>query len=210
MPRKSFRLAELVGIILGDGGITARQVTVSLHKVDDRSFAEYVALLIKDLFHIPLVIRERRNSNVVTILASRTDLVQYFVDSDLCNGSKVRQQVGVPEWIIQNDKYSVWCVRGLFDTDGCTYIDRHIISGKTYLNIGMNFTNRSLPLLSFFFNTLKKNGYSPTRSTPFAIVLRKEKDIIRYFKHIGTSNKKHQIKFDNYFLTKNGRVPKRS
>ncbi len=201
-PHKNRELAEMVGIILGDGGITSRQVTVTLHKTDDRLFSEYVKSQMEKLFQTQISLRERRNSNVVTVIASRTDLVYYLGDLGLIKGNKVKHQVKVPEWILENDEYCAWCLRGLFDTDGCTYVDRHVIGGKLYLNIGINFTNRSLPLLSFFFDTLKKFGYGPTRSTPFSILLRKEKDVVRYFSQIGTSNEKHRKKFEAYLLVK--------
>jgi len=41
-PERSSNLAEFIGIILGDGGITERQVTVTLHKHDDKDFCFYV------------------------------------------------------------------------------------------------------------------------------------------------------------------------
>lgn len=161
-PEKCAELAELFGIILGDGGITKRQVTITLHKTDDRMFAEYVKSQMEKLFQTEVALRERRNTNVISIVISRTALVNYLEELGLGKGNKVKQQAKVPEWITENDEYAAACLRGLFDTDGCTYVDKHVISGNLYLNIGMNFTNRSLPLLAFFFTTLEKFGYRHT------------------------------------------------
>src|SRR3989344_3154088 len=47
IPSFSSDLAEFIGIVLGDGGITSRQVVITLHKDDDRDYAEYVVGLVK-------------------------------------------------------------------------------------------------------------------------------------------------------------------
>ena len=72
----------------------------------------------------------------------------------------------------------------------------------------MNFTNRSLPVLSFFKTKLKQLGFHPTHNTKFSIFLRKENEIIKYFQMIGSSNLKHLYKYKQYFKNKFGGVPK--
>ena len=39
-------------------------------------------------------------------------------------GSKYDQKINIPKWIKQNKKFSMECLRGLLQTDGCIYIDR--------------------------------------------------------------------------------------
>jgi len=39
-------------------------------------------------------------------------------------GSKYKQKISIPKWIKQNKKFSIECLRGLLQTDGCMYIDR--------------------------------------------------------------------------------------
>lgn len=126
----------------------------------------------------------------------------------LCIGSKTRSQVGVPLWIKQSSECAQACLRGFFDTDGCFYIDRHHYKDKVYYNCAMNFTNRSFPILFFFKARLEKLGFHPTHNTRFSVSLRREKEIIKYFQQIGTSNQKHLNKFRHYFKDKNGEVPK--
>lgn len=36
----------------------------------------------------------------------------------------MKQNVSVPSWIQQDDKYKIPCLRGLLETDGCIYNDR--------------------------------------------------------------------------------------
>ena len=209
-PLKSSRLAEFVGILLGDGGITKRQISITLHKYDDQDFSIYVKSLIKQLFHVTPSLYKRRGENIVSIVVSRSELVQWLNSIGLLTGSKVKQQVDIPIWIKESASFTKACIRGLFDTDGCFYVDKHPYRKKVYENCCMNFTNRSLPILSFFKRGLDQLGFHPTQRTKFSIFLRKEKEILKYFQIIGTSNKKHCKKFQNYFKNKHGEVPKRS
>ncbi|MFH1472891.1 MAG: LAGLIDADG family homing endonuclease [bacterium] len=208
-PEHSTRLAEFIGILLGDGSITARQVVITLHKVDDKKYANYTARLAAKLFSLEVRPKERKKTNVNIVVLSRTLIVRFLNSMGLETGSKIRNQTGVPDWIKNNTGYRKMCLRGLFDTDGCFYVDKHVIKDKTYENAGMNFTNRSIPLLNFFKTTLDEMGFLPTQSSKYSITLRKEADIVRYFREIGSSNPKHSDKFKSYQYKK-GRVPKRS
>lgn len=208
-PLYSEKLAEFVGIVLGDGGITKRQICITLHKYDDREYASYVINLIKFLFKLDIKIKERKNATVNIIVISRTNLVSFFEKMNIKSGNKVKNQVQVPEWIKNNQNYSKACIKGLLDTDGCFYLDKHHSKHKTYINPGINFTNHSLPLLNFFKKSLIDLGFHPTQTTPYCIFLRKENDIVRYFSDIGSANEKHLKKFEAYMLNKHGRVPKR-
>ncbi len=210
LPSCCTELAEFVGIVLGDGGVQKRQIVITLHKEDDKAYANYVEQLIGRLFKVKPSLVTRRGKNAVDIILSRVAVVQFLQKKGINVGDKVLRQVDVPKWIRGNATFESACIRGLFDTDGCFYIDRHSIKGKVYLNCGMNFTNRSLPLLAFFKQILIERGYHPTQRTAFSVFLRRENEILRYMKEIGSSNEKVRHRFKKYFNGKYGRVPKRS
>lgn len=208
IPAHSTRLAEFVGILLGDGGLTRRQVYITLHKTDDHLFAIYVKKMIKQLFKYEASLRERRGKKIVIITISRTNLVKFFNKMGLPAGNKVKNQVDAPDWIKRKKDFIIPCLRGLLDTDGCFYTDKHKHKKTIYLNCAVNFTNRSLPLLLFFKKNLEKFGFHPTQKTKFSLFLRRENEILKYFGMIGSSNPKHLKKFKFYFIKKYGRVPK--
>ena len=135
----------------------------------------------------------------MSVVISRAKIVKFFNNMGIPIGGKVRQQTDVPLWIKRSTKFTKFCLRGLFNTDGCFYVDKHRYKDKIYLNAGMNFTNRSLPILQFFKSCLERLGFHPTQNTKFSISLRKEKEIIRYFHEIRSSNPKHLDKFEHYF-----------
>ena len=202
IPKESNQLAEMFGIILGDGCITKSQLTVTLNKDDDKNFINYVAKLFEDQFGVKPSLLGHKNANVINIVISRKKLIVFLLEKGLKIGNKVRQQVAVPRWIHLHNSFMKYCIRGLLDTDGCFFIDKHRYKDKIYYNCGINFTNRSLPLLNFFRDNLTKFGYHPTQKTEFSIFLRREDEIIRYFKEIGSSNPKHLNKFRKYLNNK--------
>lgn len=203
-PRRSKKLAEFIGIVLGDGGINPFQVTISLHRVDDREYVGYVVKLIEELFHVTPALSFREA--VCSVVVSRVKLVTFLKNMGLPIGSKVRHQVCVPSWITADDEYSRRCIRGLMDTDGSFYVDKHRYKEKIYLNPALNFSNHSLPLLQFYKQKLEKFGFSPTQTTPFGVFLRKEPQIAQYFKEIGSSNQKI---IDRYLRYLQGKLIKR-
>lgn len=200
IPKKSKKLAELFGIILGDGGITKHQLTITLDKKTDIIYADYVANLIKNLFDISVAKNHR--TTVINVVTSSTNLIDYLLINGLKYGNKVRNQIEVPSWIKQNKNFSLHCVKGLVDTDGCVYLDKHLYKGKLYKHICLDFTNASKPLVDFTWDTFKELGLNPTRYNR-SIKLRRVNDVKSYFKYIGSSNKKHNIKFKKFI---NGEV----
>lgn len=205
-PPDSASLAEIFGIILGDGGITKYQLTVTLNKSDDKDFIRHVSKLFQKQFNIKPSLCGHKKANVTNIVISRKKLIEFLLKKGLKIGNKVKHQISVPKWIHRSEIFTKYCLRGLLDTDGCFFVDKHKYKNKIYLNCGINFTNRSLPILNFFKQNLIKFGYRPTQKTEFSIFLRQEKDVVRYFKEIGTSNSKHLNKFKKYFANKLGGV----
>lgn len=207
-PKKSPKLAELMGITIGDGGISDYQVVIALNKETDRAYAYFVVELFKDLFNIDSTLQERKGVNLYELAFSSINLIELLLKLGLKKGNKVRQQVDISPWVKESKIFTINCLRGLFDTDGCFYIDRHRYKDKTYHNCGLCFRSYSRPVLLFFRTKLRQLGLHPTQNTKSSVSLRKEKEVIKYFQIVGTSNLKHLDKFRKYFKNKNGEVPK--
>lgn len=205
-PKESYKLAEFVGIVLGDGAVTPGQVVITLHRIDDGLYADYVCRLIYDLFDVRPSKHPR--DNVINIRISRVLLVGFLNRMGINVGNKVRQQVDVPTWIKSNISYSKACLRGLFDTDGCFYVDKHLYKNKVYENCAINFSNRSKPLLDFFQSQLSNLNFHPLRTSGYNVCLKRELEVIKYSEIIGFSNSKHKHKAVDYCLQKYGEVPK--
>lgn len=184
------------------------QVTVTTNLRTDMEHAKYIQSLFARLFHVIPHMQRRPERNTIVVVTSSKRVTDYLVHIQMIRGNKVKAQLRPPQWIFKNDSYGRMFSRGLFDSDGCVYIDKHSINGKKYLNLGIAFTNRSLPLLSFFKSTLESHGLRPTKKSKYVVFLRREKDILMYFSIFGSSNPKHLEKMMKFFEQKYGGVPK--
>jgi len=195
-PKKSSELAEFIGILIGDGGITKRQITITLNHIDDKKYSEFVIKLIKKLFNItPSVYHDAKNS-VNDIVMSRTELVKFLVSLGLPIGNKVKQKIDIPIWIKRNKKILIACIRGLIDTDGCVFVHSYKVKNKIYKYKKLAFSSRSKPLIKSVYHLLKRIDLSPriTRDEK-DIRIESKNDIKEYFKIFGSHNPKHLRKY---------------
>lgn len=198
-PIFSAKLAEFVGILLGDGGIAKRQVVITLHRYDDKEYSEYVRQLVEKLFDVVPGKYIKNESLADNIVISRTELVYFCIEKlGLKVGNKVRQQVDVPVWIKDKKSYRVACLRGLVDTDGCVIKHRYTVKGKRYCYKKLSFTNASVPLLKFVFEILVELGMKP-RATKNGkeVRLESQTDMERYYWIVGSNNPKHLNRWRN-------------
>lgn len=200
-PRKSKDLAELVGIILGDGSITKNQVIITLHRINDFKYSKFVIKLIKKILKINPKIYYRNDFSVLNIVISRVELVRFCVKSlGLKIGNKVKQQIDVPGWIMKNKNFKIACLRGLLDTDGSLIVHKYKSKGKFYIYKKVGFTSRSFPLLNSvhsILNELKiRHGLRGQRD----IRIENKQFVEKYFKKVGSHNPKHIKRYLNYFI----------
>ena len=191
----SKELAELFGIILGDGSITKTQIKISLDRFADSRYASFVAKLIN------LTIREKpsnfNSKNTIELYLSGVNLVKMLEKMGLKRGNKVAHQVAIPDWIMRDKEYSRACLRGLFDTDGGIYIHKHGNGKWRWNNLGWCFTNYSLPLVANVKKILMSNGIKP-RGNEKRVFLYAIPEIRKFMEIIGSSNSKNIDKYQRY------------
>lgn len=194
--KHSESLSELVGIILGDGGITNNQIRVTLNRKTDKEYSTFVKKLIYKVFGEQPSINPREN--VLNLTVSGVNLVEAVEGIGLRRGNKIKNQVGIPNWIFRNKNFSKLCVRGLMDTDGGVYFHKHKIKGISYTNFGLTFTNHSRPLVNGVIKVLNSYGFMPSLVADKRIYIYDLKEIKRYFGVIGSSNPKHKNRLEVY------------
>jgi hypothetical protein len=192
-PKKSEKLAELIGIILGDGGISRYQIKITLHSKDDLAFSKFVVKLIRELIEVKPSVHFRQDCKVLNIEISRIGLVDYITGQlGLKIGNKVKQQVDIPQWIMHKKEYKMACLRGLIDTDGTVIIHRYKSKDRFYVYKKLGFTNRSFPLLKFVNGMLTelkiKNRIAKDQ---YDIRIEAIADVKKYFDLVGSNNPKH-------------------
>ncbi len=206
----SHKLAEFVGILLGDGcigvypckssrGVRPQyRIKISLDAVVDASYISYVGDLIKDLFNICPVIRYRKNENTCDILIFRRQVWDFLT-----------QQVGVkvsPKWGRAEIPGQYQCpdferdvVRGYFDTDGCVVITEN--NGIVYPRLEMKVCPS--PMQEQFVQILRNNNFNVRVSLldkkKIRIQMNGKRELRKWVDMIGFMNPKHTQK-SAYFL----------
>jgi hypothetical protein len=199
-PKFSETLAEFVGIILGDGGITKSQISVSLNSKNEKEYSNFVRSLIKRLFNVYAAISYKKKYSGIDIRVSRSALVHFCAEKlVLTQGDKVKQQVDIPEWIKQDKVYLTACVRGLMDTEGCVFDHRYKVNGKLYSYKKLAFKNSSYPLIKSVYNFFKNIGLHHPRIAKNLKEVRVEskEDVQKYFQLIGFHNPKNLKRYKN-------------
>lgn len=194
--KKTTKLAEFIGIMLGDGGMTHYQARVTLHRHDDYNYAQYIKTLCFVLFNEYPTISTRKN--IVELVLSGKALVNHLNTLGLVTGNKIIQHIAVPTWVYERPRWVKSVLRGIFDTDGCVYQDTHNISGRSYASIGVAYTSYSLNLQRDIYKSLQSLGLSPTRSTKNRIMLRRKEDVKKFFTIVQPRNIKHIIRYKRF------------
>lgn len=187
LPKKySEDLAELVGILLGDGSVTTYFTKVFLNLSGERSYGEFVRSLFENIFPaIPVSIYERPNRGVLEIQVSSVDIGRYLTNI----GFNARARC-IPFWILENPLYIKAAVRGLFDTEGTVGIKYYRGKSGNAFYKQLTVTNCNKNILVFLETSLVANGFKPTFNAHKNIYISNKLDIQRYMDDIGSHNPK--------------------
>ncbi len=191
-PRKSSDLAELCGILIGDGGLTKYQMKITLNGDTDRLYSIFVTKLIKKLFHVDTKLYKVRVGKAVNICVSSTDLVLFLTTLGIKCGNKLKQGLSIPGWIMKSRKYTIACIRGIVDTDGSVIHEIHTVKRKKYRYYRVNLRSASSKLIEQTKQVLEGLGFHPkVRNKGTSVQLENIEEICDYFKRVGTHNPKH-------------------
>mgnify|MGYP001558369403 FL=1 len=195
-PRKDGYLAEFIGIMLGDGGISKSQVTVTLNSETEKEYIIYVRSLMEKLFGVKPSLIKDKNFLAVDLIVSRIKLVDFCRSIGLKIGNKIKQEADIPDWVKSNRKFMELCVRGLIDTDGSIFTHKYISRGRLYQYKKIDFCSYSKPLLNSVFVFLKSLNLKPRIDKGGKKLRIESTDTVKkYMEIIGTSNKKHLMRY---------------
>ena len=143
------KLAEMIGIILGDGNTYYEKgkkylLRISSNRVEEKKYRNYTKELMKELFNVSPKSYEKSDRKGTDLTINNKSVVEGLIEKGIIPGDKVKNQVKVPNWIKKVEINKVGCIRGLFDTDGSIYLR------NTQKSFGLNFKNASFPLVKDF------------------------------------------------------------
>lgn len=198
LPEYSKNLAEFIGIMLGDGGMSRGQISITLGYSTDYKYVPYIKRLVKKLFAIDISISYPPDEDAVKIRVSGVNLVRNLCNLGLVQGDKIKQQINIPSWIFKEESYMKFCVRGLIDTDGCVHRKtRREKNGFEYRSVGITFCSASKPLRESLMRIFSILGFKVAISNRIIYLCGKEQ-IYRYVAEIGFSNPKHLSRYKSF------------
>ncbi|MBU1726047.1 MAG: hypothetical protein KJ880_00220 [Candidatus Omnitrophica bacterium] len=203
-PLRSSELAAFIGIMLGDGSIRSKyQFTISFNYKTDHEYAEYVARLIKRMFAVDYTILRRKGCLGADIIVSSASAVDFLLSQGLKVGNKIKNQVDIPEWVMDNPGFRKACLRGLFDTDGSLYAHRYKVNNRWYEYLKLDFTSCSKPLLHSAHKILSRLGIrSYLKGVHISISAQAE--VNKYLATVGSSNSKFLYKWQKLDYWRSG------
>jgi intein/homing endonuclease len=109
IPSNDEKLAEFIGIILGDGNIHCfikgnhiRTYMIRIagdYRKDHDYLTNYVANLVEELFSIKVKFYKSKTSNVFYAIIHSKNIINFFESMGLKSGNKIKNQSTIPKWI---------------------------------------------------------------------------------------------------------------
>ena len=175
-------LAELIGIILGDGNLYKYPRTESLRVICDSKdvgYIRHIARLIKKVFDKRPSIIKRKNENTTVVCLYEGKISERL---HIPLGNKIKNKVRIPIWATLNKRYIIRCLKGLFETDGCFQEDK-----SNYAQY-IEFKNDCKKLREDVYSLLLKLGLNPQLGHNY-VRLAKRSEVYKF---------KELIEFRNY------------
>ncbi len=189
----SEKLAEVIGIILGDGCVQKDGcIVIAFHQKNDWDF---IQRCVKPLFY------ELLKCNMSTAFKGNSGSLLFyskpfvkFLD-ERCNikhGNKIKNCTTIPRWCFLDKKYLIAVLRGLFDTDGNFSISKNSPIVRWKFSIKCNTLIKDvchiLDILNF------ENSFKISKKG-IDICIYSRKRAINFFKVVGSNNIKHISRF---------------
>jgi len=189
---KSEELAELIGIILGDGEIKRDgSIRISFDPKKDKNYhRRRTSTLIGNLLASNIGFESYKRFSFYNIA-----FVRYLEqDCGIKCGSKSKSNIGIPKWCLERKEFASAVLRGLFDTDGYFAY----CGGSLEIMYG-RFSDKCKQLVDDIktaLNFLEINHVTKhTKDGRYRIRILNKKEVLKFFSIVGTSNIKHIIRF---------------
>lgn len=188
------KLSEFIGVYLGDGTLTKYFVRISGDYRYDIPYFKYLSKIIYELFDINPSIRKEKNRNTLYLTILSKNVCSFLRKNfNLKYGHKIKNKTVIPNKIIEDEKLSLACMRGLIDTDGS--ISRRGRKGRQFC---IQFTSHNKKLLKQVYEIGKKIEVF-TFGDKTGSGTNKQENILKFFKIVGSSNLRHIIRFHQRF-----------
>lgn len=196
------KLAEFIGIMLGDGSLSSKRLKITLNATEDAEYAYYISELVQDIFLINPILKKRNyEPNTLDLFIFKRKVIRYLINKvGLIESPKWNRAV-IPPKFFSNSRLANLVIRGYFDTDGCVVITNN--NGTLYPRLEMKVCPS--PMQAQFIKILKNQGFKfgayKIGKGKVRIQLNGVAELKKWNNIIGFSNKRN-FKKANLFLKK--------
>ncbi len=198
---KEERVAEFIGIMLGDGSIgiynTKAKNKIKKHRVvkitlDSRNtqYIDYVVSLMKDVLNVEPKVYFKKKENAVDICTFRKGSINYVLNEIGLKISPKWNNMEIPNKFMKKDLYSL-ILRGLFDTDGSVTLFNN--NGIMYPRIEIRICPS--PAQEQFMTILNELGFNykiqKLDKGKIRVRISGKRELKKWFNLVGSSNHIH-------------------
>lgn len=198
--KNNAKLAEFVGIMLGDGYISYPKnprIKIAFNSIVDKDYLIIVYKLLQELFHTKIIVEHRKNENTSNLYMFERKVIRSIINEVGLVPSPKWNRATIPSWVLE-DKLELFVLRGYFDTDGCVVQTNN--NGLLYPRLEMKVSPS--PMQKQFITTLQRYEFNfgayAIGKGKVRIQLNGKKELEKWNKIIGFSNPKHQHKCDSF------------
>jgi hypothetical protein len=192
----STRLAELVGICLGDGHLSRYYLAIFGDKTSDTFYLKHhVKPLMRSVLKLtPYLVTKRPDENF--LLLNSAAATRTLNRLGLPFGDKIANHARFPKWVLKRKSWLLACLRGLFDTDGCVYGFKRLRPATGSKAIVSYQFGKGSAIPRDVYKALCSLGYAPRmRRDRNECRLAVNHDIERFMNENRPANRKHRANF---------------
>lgn len=203
------RLAEFVGIMLGDGSIGKYQcsrgdgssskqfvVKVTISK-DESEYESHISVLFEDLFGIEPVSYQKKNENTLDIRCFDRDLFDFLTEEVGLKTAPKKGRAEIPEKYTA-EKFRKEVLRGYFDTDGSLVLTDN--NGYLYPRLEMKISHS--PMQEQFIQLIENEGFRfgdyELEKGKIRIQMNGKEQLQKWVEEIGFNNQRHLTKLERF------------
>lgn len=175
---KNGDLAELIGVVLGDGHICVYPRSEELRLVSNSNnpgFIKRYAQLMEGIFQKKPYVIPSKSANCTKIGFYEKYIKERL---DIPSGARKNLKIKIPEWIFKNEKFIVRYLRGLYEAEGSFCVHKPTYTYKFL------FSNRNQSMLNNVYDLMQFIGFHPHRSK-YQIQISKKEEVYKAIKVLG-------------------------
>jgi hypothetical protein len=170
-------LAELIGVILGDGHIRSYPRTEELSifsNSNNPGFIERYSKLVEKIFDKKPAQTVHSKLNCIRIRIYQKNISSRL---GIPLSPRAKLDIKIPSWISKNKLYIVRYLRGLYEAEGCHCVHKPTSTYKIF------FSNRNKSMLNNVYTLTRKLGFSSHRSL-HQVQISKKEEVYRFMELI--------------------------